>query len=73
MLRVCKGWQSTLQMSRTLLFANLHTSSPAPVLQLKMPSLSPTMAEGTIVKWLKVNIRPKIQLKVQWWIDRFSK
>ena len=32
----------------------LHVSRVAMAIQLKMPSLSPTMEEGTIVKWLKV-------------------
>ena len=32
----------------------LHTSLQCCALQLKMPSLSPTMEEGTIVKWHKV-------------------
>merc|ERR1719402_62910 len=32
---------------------NFHTTKKLDVLQLKMPSLSPTMSEGTIVKWLK--------------------
>ena len=32
----------------------LGTSSPLSAIQLKMPSLSPTMEEGTIVKWHKV-------------------
>ena len=54
MLRVCRGWQSALQLSRTLVPATFHTSSSSPAIQLKMPSLSPTMEEGTIVKWLKV-------------------
>ena len=54
MLRVCRGWQTAVQLSRALP-ANLHTSAPAPSIQLNMPSLSPTMADGTIVKWLKVS------------------
>ena len=33
---------------------NLHVSRLARAVQLKMPSLSPTMEEGTIVKWTKV-------------------
>ena len=32
----------------------LSTSARVCAVQLKMPSLSPTMSEGTIVKWLKV-------------------
>ena len=32
----------------------LHVSRKAAAIQLKMPSLSPTMEEGTIVKWAKV-------------------
>eukprot|EP00092_Neocalanus_flemingeri_P010305 GFUD01011102.1.p1 GENE.GFUD01011102.1~~GFUD01011102.1.p1 ORF type:complete len:584 (-),score=260.59 GFUD01011102.1:165-1916(-) len=31
----------------------LHVSRVATAIELKMPSLSPTMEEGTIVKWLK--------------------
>ena len=33
---------------------SLHVSRLAMAVQLKMPSLSPTMEEGTIVKWTKV-------------------
>jgi hypothetical protein len=33
---------------------HLSTTARAYAVQLKMPSLSPTMSEGTIVKWLKV-------------------
>ena len=33
---------------------SLHVSRLAMAVQLKMPSLSPTMEEGTIVKWSKV-------------------
>jgi len=33
---------------------NLHTSRSLLAVQLKMPSLSPTMEEGTIVKWHKL-------------------
>jgi len=36
-----------------MLPATFHTSTCSPAVQLKMPSLSPTMEEGTIVKWLK--------------------
>ena len=32
----------------------LNTSPALSAIQLKMPSLSPTMEEGTIVKWHKV-------------------
>ena len=32
----------------------LHMSRVAAAIQIKMPSLSPTMEEGTIVKWMKV-------------------
>jgi len=39
--------------SRKESFKNFHTTKKLDVLQLKMPSLSPTMSEGTIVKWLK--------------------
>ena len=35
---------------------SLHVSRLAAAIQLKMPSLSPTMEEGTIVKWAKVCI-----------------
>ena len=33
---------------------SLHVSRLARAVQVKMPSLSPTMEEGTIVKWTKV-------------------
>ena len=33
---------------------SIHVSRLAMAIQLKMPSLSPTMEEGTIVKWTKV-------------------
>ena len=33
----------------------LNTSPALSAIQLKMPSLSPTMEEGTIVKWHKVS------------------
>ena len=36
---------------------NLHVSRLARAVQLKMPSLSPTMEEGTIVKWTKVEFK----------------
>ena len=36
----------------------LHVSRLAAAIQLKMPSLSPTMEEGTIVKWFKVCVFP---------------
>ena len=32
----------------------LHLGRVASAIQIKMPSLSPTMEEGTIVKWMKV-------------------
>ena len=32
----------------------LHVSRALAAVQIKMPSLSPTMEEGTIVKWMKV-------------------
>ena len=38
----------------TSLLCSLHASPQCSALQLKMPSLSPTMEEGTIVKWHKV-------------------
>jgi len=53
MLRVCRGCQSGYQLGRSILAANLNTSAATLSIQLKMPSLSPTMSEGTIVKWLK--------------------
>jgi len=56
MLRVCRSWPCAKQLSRGFLPAaanNLHTSTVTSAIQLKMPSLSPTMTEGTIVKWLK--------------------
>ena len=37
---------------------SLHVSRLAMAVQLKMPSLSPTMEEGTIVKWTKVECCP---------------
>ena len=37
---------------------HLHISRLARAVQLKMPSLSPTMEEGTIVKWTKVECCP---------------
>ena len=44
--RVCHVFHVT---SRTV-----HVSRLSAAIQLKMPSLSPTMEEGTIVKWAKV-------------------
>ena len=38
----------------------LHVSRMAAAIQLKMPSLSPTMEEGTIVKWAKVRVFSEI-------------
>jgi hypothetical protein len=45
-----------LGQTAALLGCRRHLSTTARVcaVQLKMPSLSPTMSEGTIVKWLKV-------------------
>ena len=37
----------------------LHVSRLAAAIQIKMPSLSPTMEEGTIVKWAKVCLYQK--------------
>ena len=34
----------------------LHTAPVLSAIQLNMPSLSPTMEEGTIVKWHKVRL-----------------
>lgn len=44
-----------LGRSAALLGSSRHlaTTGPLAAIQLKMPSLSPTMSEGTIVKWLK--------------------
>ena len=42
------------RVSRHVSCRSLHVSSYASSIQLKMPSLSPTMEEGTIVKWSKV-------------------
>ena len=44
----------TQQASRSL-----HVSRLALAMELKMPSLSPTMEEGTIVKWTKVKFSPE--------------
>jgi len=44
---------SRLQLHNKLKCRQLHSTSSLCVLQLKMPSLSPTMEEGTIVSWLK--------------------
>ena len=47
------------RVARTQLSSrSLHVSRLAMALQLKMPSLSPTMEEGTIVKWTKVELSP---------------
>ena len=35
---------------------SLHTTPVLSAIQLNMPSLSPTMEEGTIVKWHKVRM-----------------
>jgi hypothetical protein len=45
-----------VRLGQTALLGCRHLSTTARVcaVQLKMPSLSPTMSEGTIVKWLKV-------------------
>jgi len=53
MLGVCRGWQKALHLGRTVLPANIHSCPALSAIHLKMPSLSPTMTEGTIVKWLK--------------------
>ena len=42
----------------------LHVSRLAAAIQLKMPSLSPTMEEGTIVKWAKVGLMSYPELSV---------
>jgi len=41
------------QVSMMVTTRALHVSRVSMAIQLKMPSLSPTMEEGTIVKWLK--------------------
>ena len=62
LLRACQRCQqpATAVLRRQALAAaassNLHTSAVNSAVQIKMPSLSPTMEEGTIVKWLKVNM-----------------
>jgi len=53
MLGVCRGWQKALHLGKTVLPANFHSCPALSAIHLKMPSLSPTMTEGTIVKWLK--------------------
>lgn len=50
MLRAPVGMARLLARGR-----QLHTSGMVAAVQLKMPSLSPTMEEGTIVKWYKVS------------------
>ena len=58
MLRSCQRWQPLWRQAAASVpgsaAANIHTSHVVQAVQLKMPSLSPTMTEGTIVKWLKV-------------------
>ena len=49
----------TQQASRSL-----HVSRLAAAVQLKMPSLSPTMEEGTIVKWSKVRVFPEFSPEI---------
>jgi len=41
------------QVSMTVTSRALHMSRAVAAIQIKMPSLSPTMEEGTIVKWMK--------------------
>jgi len=57
MLRSCQRWQPLWRQAAASVpgsaAANIHTSHVVQAVQLKMPSLSPTMTEGTIVKWLK--------------------
>jgi len=56
MLRMCRNGPCAAHfahLARAFFPANLHTSRVTSAIQLKMPSLSPTMTEGTIVKWLK--------------------
>ena len=44
-----------VRLGQTLLGCrHLSTTARVCAVPLKMPSLSPTMSEGTIVKWLKV-------------------
>jgi len=52
MLRVPLGRAARLLATGTT--RKLHTSRSLLAVQLKMPSLSPTMEEGTIVKWHKL-------------------
>ena len=42
------------EVSMTVTSRALHMSRAVAAIQIKMPSLSPTMEEGTIVKWMKV-------------------
>ena len=50
----------------------LHVSRLAAAIQLKMPSLSPTMEEGTIVKWAKVGLIQRCLMYVCDYNDDFS-
>jgi pyruvate dehydrogenase complex dihydrolipoamide acetyltransferase long form len=57
LLRACQRCQqpaaAALRRQTATAVNSLHTSAVSAAVQLKMPSLSPTMEEGTIVKWLK--------------------
>jgi len=60
MLRACQRCQQPAAaalrrqaLPATQKVSSLHTSAVSAAVQIKMPSLSPTMEEGTIVKWLK--------------------
>ena len=48
------------RVSRHVYRRSLHLTQYAASIQLKMPSLSPTMEEGTIVKWAKVQYKISI-------------
>ena len=58
------------RVSRHVYSRSLHVSQYAASIQLKMPSLSPTMEEGTIVKWAKVNTLTHIYIRIMT-VDNF--
>lgn len=44
---------SAAKKATTLSWRQIHVASVLNAIEVKMPSLSPTMTEGTIVKWMK--------------------
>ena len=55
MLRVAQVSLAGMGRLQTMVvYRALHLGRVASAIQIKMPSLSPTMEEGTIVKWMKV-------------------